>query len=123
MVPPRISNFSVKKPKKIASQITISVPQNQCLRNFFVLELVSTNTPERKISPANIKEAIPKPRCIKKSLNQAPVLLSQFCGFTSLEVNSVRVLWSAVPVKRKDTKAIKSKSPNRTKKLPNTSFC
>src|SRR5690606_600432 len=123
MVPPRMSCFSVKKPKKIASQITISVPQNQCLRNFFVLELVSTNTPERKISPANIKEAIPKPRCIKKSLNQAPVLLSQFCGFTSLEVNSVSVLWSAVHVVRKDTNALKSESHNRTKQLSNACLC
>src|SRR5690554_4057608 len=123
MVPPKISRCSVKKPKSMENHIIIRRPQNQCLPNFFKLELVSTKTPEIKISPANIKEAIPKPRSIKRSLIQAPVLLSQFSGFTSLDVNSVKVFWSTFPVNRKDKKAIKSKMPKRAKKLPSTNFC
>ncbi len=91
-VPPKELHFSEKKPKKIETHTTTNVPQNQCLRSLLLLPLVSMKIPESKIRPAKIKEAIPKPRCIKNSLTQAPVLLSQFCDSKALFPNSESVL-------------------------------
>ena len=42
--------------------------------------------------PEKINDAIPNPFIKNKSLTQAPNLFNQFSAFTSLDVNSVRVL-------------------------------
>jgi hypothetical protein len=56
-----------------------------------------------KIRTANIKEETPKPLWIKKSLNQAPLLLNQFLEGVSRDVKSTKLLWSASPVKKKES--------------------
>ena len=87
-----MSFLEVKNPNKTENHMIINAPQNQCLLNLVLLKSISTNTPERKVKPENINDAIPKPRWIKTSLNQAPTLLSLFCVSTSLVVNSDKAL-------------------------------
>ena len=70
----------------------INIPQNQCFLNLVLLSPVSMYTPERKINPEKMKDAIPNPRRMKKSLNHAPNLLAQFSVLTSLEVKLSKAL-------------------------------